>query len=37
MLVTGDNRQILIPNGQIISQPIENLTVLGQRRIDVPG
>lgn len=35
VLVTGDNRQILIPNGQIISQPIENLTVLGQRRIDV--
>lgn len=24
VLVTGDNRQILIPNGQIISQPIEN-------------
>ncbi len=35
VLVTADNRQILIPNGQIISQPLENLTVLGRRRIDV--
>ena len=29
MLITGDNREVTIPNGQIIAQPIENLTVLG--------
>jgi small conductance mechanosensitive channel len=34
-LITGDSREITIPNGQIISQPIENLTVLGQRRVDL--
>jgi small conductance mechanosensitive channel len=34
-LITGDSREITIPNGQIIAQPIENLTVLGQRRIDL--
>lgn len=34
VLVTGDNREIIIPNGQIISAPIENLTALGRRRID---
>lgn len=35
VLVTSDNREVLIPNGQVISQPIENLTILGRRRIDV--
>lgn len=35
LLITGDNREITIPNGQIISAPIENLTVLGRRRIDM--
>lgn len=35
VLVTSDNRQVLIPNGQVITGPIENLTVLGRRRIDV--
>lgn len=35
VLVTGDYREILIPNGQVISQPIENLTVLGRRRIEL--
>src|ERR1700755_1719793 len=35
LLVTGDNREITIPNGQIISAPIENLTVLGRRRVDL--
>jgi len=35
ILVTEDNREITIPNGQIISQPIENLTVLGRRRVDL--
>jgi small conductance mechanosensitive channel len=35
VLVTGDNREILIPNGQVITGPIENLTVLGRRRIEL--
>lgn len=35
VLITGDNREIIIPNGQIIAAPIENLTALGQRRIDL--
>jgi small conductance mechanosensitive channel len=35
ILITGDNREITIPNGQIIAGPIENLTVLGRRRIDL--
>ena len=34
VIVTGDNREITIPNGQIITAPIENLTVLGRRRVD---
>jgi small conductance mechanosensitive channel len=35
ILITSDNREITIPNGQIISAPIENLTVLGKRRLDL--
>ncbi|MGN6105656.1 MAG: mechanosensitive ion channel family protein [Kofleriaceae bacterium] len=35
VLVTGDNREITIPNGLIIAAPIENLTVLGRRRVDL--
>jgi small conductance mechanosensitive channel len=35
VLITGDSREITIPNGQIITQPIETLTVLGQRRVDL--
>jgi small conductance mechanosensitive channel len=35
VLITGDNREITIPNGQIIAAPIENLTVLGRRRVDL--
>jgi small conductance mechanosensitive channel len=35
ILVTSDNREITIPNGQIISGPIENMTVLGKRRVDM--
>ena len=35
VLVTSDNREITIPNGQIIAAPIENLTVLGRRRVDL--
>jgi small conductance mechanosensitive channel len=34
VLITADNREIMIPNGQIIAQPIENLTALGKRRVD---
>jgi small conductance mechanosensitive channel len=35
VLVTADNREIAIPNAQAISQPIENQTVLGRRRIEL--
>lgn len=35
VLITADNREITIPNGQIIAAPIENMTVLGRRRIDL--
>src|SRR5262245_21282392 len=34
ILITADHRQVTIPNGGIIAAPIENLTVLGGRRID---
>lgn len=34
-LHTADNREILLPNGQITSSPIINYSVMGQRRIDV--
>ncbi len=35
IIITEDNREITIPNGQIISAPIENLTVLGRRRVNL--
>ncbi|HEU0033484.1 MAG TPA: mechanosensitive ion channel domain-containing protein [Kofleriaceae bacterium] len=35
VIITDDNREITIPNGQIITAPIENLTVLGRRRVDL--
>jgi small conductance mechanosensitive channel len=35
ILITSDNREITVPNGQVIGGPIENLTVLGTRRIDI--
>jgi small conductance mechanosensitive channel len=35
VLITGDHREVTIPNGQIIAAPIENLTVLGRRRVDL--
>jgi small conductance mechanosensitive channel len=35
VLVTADHREVIIPNGQIIIAPIENLTVLGRRRVDL--
>ena len=35
VIVTGDHREVTIPNAQIIAQPIENLTVLGRRRVDL--
>ena len=34
LLITADYREITIPNGTIIAAPIENLTVLGRRRVD---
>ncbi len=35
IVITGDHREITIPNGTIIAAPIENLTVLGRRRVDL--
>ncbi len=35
VLITADNREITIPNGQIIAAPIENYSVLGRRRVDL--
>lgn len=35
VVITGDYREVTIPNGQIITAPIENLTVLGRRRVDL--
>jgi len=35
ILVTADHREITIPNATIIAAPIENLTVLGHRRVDL--
>jgi small conductance mechanosensitive channel len=35
VLVTSDHRAVTIPNSQILAQPIENLTVLGVRRVDI--
>jgi small conductance mechanosensitive channel len=35
VVITGDHREVTIPNAQIIAQPIENLTVLGRRRVDL--
>jgi small conductance mechanosensitive channel len=35
ILITADYREITIPNGQIIIAPIENLTILGRRRVDL--
>src|SRR5687767_2516041 len=35
VLITADHREVIIPNGQIIVAPIENLTTLGRRRVDL--
>ncbi len=35
ILHTNDNRQITVPNGQIITAPIENITALGRRRVSL--
>ena len=35
VIVTGDHREVTIPNAQIIAKPIENLTALGRRRVDL--
>ena len=34
IVITADHREVTVPNGQIIAGPIENLTVLGRRRVD---
>ncbi len=36
LLVTGDNRTIILPNSQIASAPIINFTQRGDRRVDIP-
>jgi small conductance mechanosensitive channel len=35
IVITADHREVTIPNGTIIAAPIENLTVLGHRRVDL--
>jgi small conductance mechanosensitive channel len=35
IVITQDHREVTIPNGQIIAAPIENLSVLGHRRVDL--
>ena len=35
ILITADNRAVTIPNGSIVAGSIENLTVLGTRRVDI--
>lgn len=35
ILITSDNREVFVPNGKVIADPIENLTVLGRRRVDL--
>lgn len=35
VIITQDHREVTIPNGQIIAAPIENLSVLGHRRVDL--
>ena len=35
VIITSDNREVRIPNGLIIAKPIENLTALGRRRVDL--
>ena len=35
VLVTPDHREVTLPNALILGGPIENLTVLGRRRIDL--
>jgi len=35
VLITADHREVTIPNAQIIAKPIENLSALGRRRVDL--
>jgi small conductance mechanosensitive channel len=35
VLISPDHREVIIPNGKIISDSIENMTTLGTRRIDI--
>jgi len=34
-MITADHREVTIPNAQIIAHPIENLSALGRRRVDL--
>ena len=34
-LVSGDNKEILIPNGQMMNSQIENITAFNYRRVDL--
>jgi small conductance mechanosensitive channel len=35
VIVTADHREVSIPNSRILAHPIENLSVLGRRRVDL--
>lgn len=35
VVITGDHREVTIPNALIIGKPIENLSALGHRRVDL--
>lgn len=35
VMITADHREVTIPNAAIIAKPIENLTALGRRRVDL--
>jgi len=35
IMITADHREVTIPNAQIIAHPIENLSALGRRRVDL--
>ncbi len=36
ILVTNDNRVIVVPNGQVMNQPIVNFSARGTRRLELP-
>ena len=35
VIITADHREVTIPNGVVLAHPIENLTALGRRRVDL--